>query len=788
MSCVFLTLSGTTDTITLQGDGSRYGQSNNFHRSLRIDLPRSLKDLPHDAIRAAFAPSDTQFIKDIRGSLTLRKDPFVYVNLKSDYVPPNFEAKYRGKPLGVMYKNQRHDLYVFDERTMGVKMEIADSLFAAKDQELRLALLNVYPNACDSAVRRSSSADSSYIHVFVNFRSPADAEAARAMGELTISVPSLSGSHRVRALPRLQPTSWGDGFRGRDRSGRYRGDYRAPTRSSERATDTKSPPPASAATSYVSVASKGRPSGYARSTASVVSVSTSVSNQQLTVEPDQVSTQLSENGDGSAFDAPSETIISAVEPSDMGETENISEAVVEETRETNQDDAMEGSVTAAEPEVSDDDVVTHTVSTSTTPDCQVKPDETGPVVETKEPSPPAESSEEDSRPPLLHMESHPMPDGNPRLDDGENNTLHSPSPLEERESPPGDEEHVVLPKASLRVGAAEFVPSDKPVVPPVQYNSGAVYVRNDHYGPEVATTTFALRLPSDVADAMSISDFFDMYPSAMSVLLTSRVANTSHGDTGLVADEFIVKLTFSDPVEAMKSCSGGFLIRGQYHQAFPSDEKETLPLDTNVLRVDLPSNFDASLICTDVLDVLEPLGSPVAAVSIRGFRERDRLSRVGLKGPQRSPRLFVRVSFASVAAAEAVRGCRVTLRGFEVSFNSALSNKLLFDVPPDLCRTTGQSLARLVPKLFPLDAVVSVDVHSTDMVASAAEADHLKNAGHHPGSKGLADHAVHSSEAAAAACPTAVAIITFGTEQLASEWRGRTIRIGRASAVLRPIN
>ncbi|KAJ1543606.1 hypothetical protein HK405_009227, partial [Cladochytrium tenue] len=448
------------------------------------------------------------FIKDIRGSLTLKKDPFVYVNLKSDYAPPNFEAKYRGKPLGVMYKNQRHDLYVFDERTMGVKMEIADSLFAAKDQELRLALLNVYPNACESAVRRSSSADSSYIHVFVNFRSPADAEAARAMGELTISSPDKvqRAGHRYEiatsrecgyflCLSRLERSTWRlCAFDGVCRFG-----------------------------------------------------------------------VNFENGDGSAFDGPSETIISALDASDVGETENASEPVVEELREPTQDDTMEGSLTAAEPEVSDDDVVAHNVSTSTTPDFQVKPDEPGPVIETKDPSPAAESSEEHSKPSLLHVERHPTPDGNPRLDDGENNTLHSPSSLEDHGTPLGIEEQAVLPKASLRVGAAEFVPSEK-------YNSAAVYFRNDHYGPEVPTTTFALRLPSDVADAMSISDFFDMYPSATSALLTSRVATTSHGDTGLVTDEFIVKLTFSDPVEAMKSCSGGFLIRGQYHQFFPSDE------------------------------------------------------------------------------------------------------------------------------------------------------------------------------------------------------------------------
>ncbi|KAJ3115716.1 hypothetical protein HDU96_000128 [Phlyctochytrium bullatum] len=175
-----------------------------FHRSgIRIDLPKALKDIPTDAIRAAFN-SDASCIRDIRHCYTLKKEPFVYVNFKAES-PQGLEARLRGKSIGIMHRGQRHEVFVFDERTMGVKMQIAEPLFTLKDTDLRMALLNSYPMAVDAAVRHQINDGTT--HVFVNFRSPADADAARARGEVTIETPLLPGQHKVRALPKLN-YSW----------------------------------------------------------------------------------------------------------------------------------------------------------------------------------------------------------------------------------------------------------------------------------------------------------------------------------------------------------------------------------------------------------------------------------------------------------------------------------------------------------------------------------------------------------------------------------------------------
>ncbi|KAJ3214279.1 hypothetical protein HDU67_001824 [Dinochytrium kinnereticum] len=175
-------------------------QQGGFHRSgVRIDLPKALKDIPTESIRTAFN-SDASSIRDIRHCYTLKKEPFVYVNFKPES-PQGLETKLRGKPIGIMHKGQRHEVFVFDERTMGVKMQIAEPLFTLKDTDLRLALLSAYPMAVDAAVRHQINDGTT--HVFVNFRSPADADAARARGEVIMESPHLPGLHKVRALPKL---------------------------------------------------------------------------------------------------------------------------------------------------------------------------------------------------------------------------------------------------------------------------------------------------------------------------------------------------------------------------------------------------------------------------------------------------------------------------------------------------------------------------------------------------------------------------------------------------------
>ena len=75
-------------------------------------------------------------------------------------------------------------------------MEIDEALYSAKDYDIRQALLSCYPAACDSAIKRY--ADSVAPFVFVNFRSPQDAEEARSRGDLFVQLPKLPGQFRVR--------------------------------------------------------------------------------------------------------------------------------------------------------------------------------------------------------------------------------------------------------------------------------------------------------------------------------------------------------------------------------------------------------------------------------------------------------------------------------------------------------------------------------------------------------------------------------------------------------------
>ncbi|KAJ3103323.1 hypothetical protein HDU97_010228 [Phlyctochytrium planicorne] len=202
---------GGEPRVSQQDASQGNGLGGSFHRSgVRIDLPKALKDIPTEAIRAAFN-SDSSCIRDIRCCHTLKKDPFVYVNFKPE-APQGLESRLRGKTIGIMYKGQRYDVYIFDERTMGVKMQIAEPLFTLKSNELRVLLLHAYPMAVDAAVRHQSTDDTT--HVFVNFRSPADADAARARGDVAVETPQVPGQHKVRALPKLNFGSWHGGQSG----------------------------------------------------------------------------------------------------------------------------------------------------------------------------------------------------------------------------------------------------------------------------------------------------------------------------------------------------------------------------------------------------------------------------------------------------------------------------------------------------------------------------------------------------------------------------------------------
>ncbi|KAJ3412027.1 hypothetical protein HDV05_001357 [Chytridiales sp. JEL 0842] len=167
------------------------------HRSLRIDLPRSIKDIPLENIKSLFS-AESQHIRDFRVAHTLKKDTFIYVNLKPD-APQGLEGRYRGKEMSVSYKGEKHAVFVFDEREMGVKIGIDDRLVRAfSEKEIRIALLNTYPAACDSAIRRWSYAndmDSTTPYVFVNFRSPMDCEAARNRGRVRLLLPT--GSQKI---------------------------------------------------------------------------------------------------------------------------------------------------------------------------------------------------------------------------------------------------------------------------------------------------------------------------------------------------------------------------------------------------------------------------------------------------------------------------------------------------------------------------------------------------------------------------------------------------------------
>ncbi|KAI9342497.1 hypothetical protein DFJ73DRAFT_529991 [Zopfochytrium polystomum] len=186
------------------------------HRSLRLDIPEALRDLSDAELLAAFEPSDAEHVKEIRTRSSLKKETFTYLHFWPS-APPGLEARYRGKPLTVSHKGRSWELYVFDERTMGVKLELSDELFRLKDVELRIAIMNAYPKACDAAIRRipppgnqTNVPLSALTHVFVNFRTPQDAEEARQLGEVFVETKTndLSCFHRVRALPKLQtPTT-----------------------------------------------------------------------------------------------------------------------------------------------------------------------------------------------------------------------------------------------------------------------------------------------------------------------------------------------------------------------------------------------------------------------------------------------------------------------------------------------------------------------------------------------------------------------------------------------------
>ncbi|KAI9332160.1 hypothetical protein DFJ73DRAFT_856153 [Zopfochytrium polystomum] len=708
---------------------NRSSGNNGFHRSLRIDLPKSLKDLPHEAIRSAFPSQDAQHIKDIRNSTTLRKDPFVYINLKNDTTPNGFEAKYRGKPLAVVFKNQRHELYVFDERTMGVKMEVAETLSSLKDQDLKTALLVAYPSACDAAVRRYPSAANSdsmstfsHVHVFVNFRSPADAETARSMGELFITVPSLSGSHRVRALPRL---NWGGGENShRERSRPFRNIRVEQRRHPESKDEAIGEARQSEAPSYVFVA-KSRPQSDVKKHRSHSQDSSNASKLGEKVALESIVDSGFDRGD-----APSETQPSLQASSEFGDSNFLSQNSAEYASEENSSEPTEESQGHVVGIGQDDEVANEGNSRLGLLDVEESSITKGADVGDTQVH---VTFKEDGS---IHESGYSTSSQVADCEDSAETPALTGYGQQYVEDPPVDPSHGQASsdadyqsassqgKLPLRFGAAEFVPAEKPAwqyngpkfgaaqqtylpsnlahlgqplgivpYPPYIPSPGMVnhpmfsahmhqhhrpsfaqqppqvayLLSNSHSPIEGSACTYAILLPGDTAGNMTLGDFFEMYPSAIKGSVASRLSRKEAHHCEYSVQESLVKLTFTDADEATRACSGGFLAEGKFFQFGPSDDQDDLGPHDSVLRLYLPADFDAELPFADVLDIFALMALPIRAISIRASKNKP------ANHPARSTVLgnpVILVAFQSRQEAEKAKGMQATLRGFVVTLTA----------------------------------------------------------------------------------------------------------------------
>ncbi|KAJ3196132.1 hypothetical protein HK101_009965 [Irineochytrium annulatum] len=849
----------------------RSGHESRSHRvGVRLDLPKGLKDVTTEAIRSAFN-SDASCIKDIRHCKNLRDQPFVYVNFKRES-PDGLESKYRGTPVGILFRGQRHEVYVFDERTMGVKMQLPEALLKLKDTDLRMLLMNTYPTAVDAAVRRQGDGT---MHVFVNFRSPQDADAVRAKGEISVETSLAPGPQKVRGLPKLNPFSYGDRERGdrgdRDRGYNSSGGYN------------------SSAGGYNSNSSNNNegPNGFHQSRENGIWRGSYTNGKRRSYQS-PIPNGVTENGgaqDDEWATKPEDEWASksaaAAAEADMGvKAEPTVEA--EEEAEDAYDKVDIQKVTDTEGEIVEE---VHADEGYADGDADVDAVHDFDEEEVER----SQQNEEGS----VRIDVDEVENVNEEIDDGtlenqgsagdsnravDSSTIDShggysddgffvePQMSEDYRHhqtfqpghgaqhqqmlmPPANVSPITPPGLSeitpvLRPSAAEFIPSQKmstwmpeksiphhpshPQMPVHHQHQPALQYALHPAHP----CTVALRLPADLMDTIGGASFLDMYPTATRVALKTSVAGTllnGHSghdmsgisippsptslgqqneivrlDDGMKQYETVVKLSFVSGMDAVRSCGAGMLIRGQVVAFTPAepDDDITGMLSFNGLRVHLPAEFEAEVLASDILDLLEPFGHAVASVTVRTDR-----AFVGLPPPPPT----ITVYFADAASVSAMQGTSITMRGHNIILASTVMNELTAEIPQELQQTMSESaLLRIIPKLFPFDAVASVRIEaiptspaqpqmnltpsaSDSTIATLSSAtgysEKAKKTAKAKAQKNLTSPSANSSASSTATVvPSKSArgvVIRFSNQAVADLWRMKTVKLGGCEVQLK---